>query len=791
VTSDSDRSPAPDGDLEPTIVVRPEPALGPTEAGRRAAAETGRNAPGGVQDRAPGAWVPRMFGHYRIVRVLGEGGMGTVYEAEQEQPRRRVALKVIKPGMAGEQVLRRFALESQALGRLQHAGIAQIYEAGTARTPFGDQPYFAMEFIEGKTLLEYIESHHLSTRQRLKIIALVCEAVHHAHQRGIIHRDLKPRNILVTERGQPKVLDFGVARVTDGDMQATRQTDVGQLIGTLAYMSPEQVLADPLGLDIRSDVYALGVLMYEALSGQLPYNVNRALPEVVQAIRDDEPTRLSSISRVYRGDIETIVAKALEKDKGRRYASAADLAEDIWRYLDDEPIVARPPSASYQLQKFARRHKALVAGVAAVFVVLVLGIIASTWQAARAIRAERQAVEERDRALLAEEQSRLERDRATAAETIATAERDRALAAEDRATSERNRAVAEQQRADNEAAMARAVNEFLQGDLLAQASVSAQARPDTKADPDLRVRTALDRAAVRIDSRFQAQPLVEASIRHTIGDTYKALGLYPDAQRQLERALTLQNRVLPDGHPDRLRTMNNLAEVYWNQGKFGEAEPLFTAALAGRRRVLGETHRDTLTSMSNLATLYWSQQQFQQAEPLYVKALELMRASLGAEHPDTLSGMNNLANLYRGQRRFAEAEGLLTRALDTRTRVLGAEHPDTLATLLNLGALHFAQNRMGDAEALFTRALEGQRRVLTEEHPETLRTMNNLATVYLNQGKLAQAEPLYARVLDTQRRVLGEQHPDTQTAMKNLVALYQRWGKFDKAAEFTGKPKTP
>jgi TolB-like protein/predicted Ser/Thr protein kinase len=312
-------------------------------------------------DRIPGA-----IGHYRIIRLLGEGGMGAVYEAEQETPRRTIALKIIKPGFGSAEFLRRFEQEAQAMGRLQHPGIAQIYEAGTADTGWGVQPYFAMEFIRGKTLLEYAHDQHLTTHQRLDLVARVCEAVHHAHQRGLIHRDLKPANILVDETGQPKILDFGVARVTDSDMQATRQTDVGQLVGTLAYMSPEQVLADPLQLDTRSDVYALGVILYELLAGDLPYNISSAkLHDAIQTIRDTDPAPLSSIQRFYRGDIETIVAKALEKDKDRRYASAADLAEDIRRHLANRPIMARPPSASYQLQKFCRRHKAGVIGTAA------------------------------------------------------------------------------------------------------------------------------------------------------------------------------------------------------------------------------------------------------------------------------------------------------------------------------------------------------------------------------------------------------------------------------------------
>src|SRR5262245_16802309 len=288
-----------------------------------------------------------VIGRYRILRLLGEGGMGVVYEAEQDHLRRTVALKIIKPGLASPELLRRFEQESQALGRLQHPGIARIYDAGTADTGLGPQPYFAMEFIHGKNVKDYAEERHLNTRQRLEMVAKIADAVQHAHQRGLIHRDLKPANILVDETGQPKILDFGVARAIDSDMQATTHTDMGQLVGTLAYMSPEQVLADPLGLDTRSDVYALGVILYELLAGRMPYTISKKLDETIHAIREEDPARLSLISRSYRGDIETIVAKALEKDKARRYGSAAELAADIRRFLNDEPIVAQPHNTTY------------------------------------------------------------------------------------------------------------------------------------------------------------------------------------------------------------------------------------------------------------------------------------------------------------------------------------------------------------------------------------------------------------------------------------------------------------
>jgi serine/threonine protein kinase len=333
----------------------------------------------GLHGAEAGLKAGTVIGRYRIVRRIGQGGMGAVYEAEQENPRRTVALKFINQGLVSSDQLRRFERESQALGRLQHSGIAQIYEAGTAEFGHGPQPYFAMELIRGETLREYADQHRLSIRERLEMMARICDAVHHAHQRGLIHRDLKPDNILVDNSGQPKVLDFGVARMTNDDTKATLSgTGDGQLLGTLPYMSPEQALADPLEVDTRSDVYALGVILYELLSARLPYPLSEKMHEALQTIREQDPARLSSINREYRGDIETIVAKALEKDKARRYASASELEADIRRHLRDEPIMARPPSAAYQLQKFARRHKALVAGTAAVFVVLMVEAVIAT-----------------------------------------------------------------------------------------------------------------------------------------------------------------------------------------------------------------------------------------------------------------------------------------------------------------------------------------------------------------------------------------------------------------------------
>ncbi len=330
-----------------------------------------------VADAAP---VPERIGDFRILRVIGEGGMGTVYEAEQDDPKRRVALKVVRGGLVTRGMLQRFHLEAQVLGRLRHPGIAQIYQAGTADTGGGGQPYFAMELITGRPLLDHARTHELNARRRLQIVALVCDALHHAHQKGIVHRDLKPANIIVEDDGQPKVLDFGVARATDADIQTiTLQTAAGQLVGTIPYMSPEQAAGDSALIDIRSDVYSLGVITYELLTGRLPYPVDgKMVHEAARVIREEDPTRLSSIDPALRGDVETILAKALAKEKERRYQSAAEFAADIRRYLADEPITARPTSAMYQLRKFARRNKALVGGVSAGIAVAVVALAGAT-----------------------------------------------------------------------------------------------------------------------------------------------------------------------------------------------------------------------------------------------------------------------------------------------------------------------------------------------------------------------------------------------------------------------------
>ncbi len=333
---------------------------------------------------------PKKIGHYAIKQHIGSGGMAHVYLALQEHPRRKVALKLMKKGIASRSALRRFEFESQILGRLRHPNIAQVYEAGTYDEGEGGIPYFAMEYIaNAKPITDYAKEKKLSTKERLELFTKVCDAVHHGHQKGIIHRDLKPGNILVDSYGEPKVIDFGVARSTDSDMAVTTlQTDVGQLIGTLQYMSPEQCEADPEDLDTRSDVYALGVVLYELLCGQLPYNVTKvAMFEAARVVKEEKPAKPSTINRTLRGDVETIALKALEKERERRYKSAEALGDDIHKYLSSEPIEARPPSIFYQIRMFARRNRVLTTASTLVFIVLILSTTISLIYYAQAIEA--------------------------------------------------------------------------------------------------------------------------------------------------------------------------------------------------------------------------------------------------------------------------------------------------------------------------------------------------------------------------------------------------------------------
>lgn len=743
------------------------------------------------------------IGPYILLRKLGAGGMGQVWLAEQTAPvKRKVALKLIRAGVHDDSVLQRFQSELQSLAVMNHPGIAKVFDAGSTTD---GHPYFVMQYVDGPPITRYCDNYRLKIRDRLELFIKVCEGVQHAHHKAIIHRDLKPSNVLVEEvdgKPMPRIIDFGIAKAISSRPSADQTifTQAGAFVGTPGFVSPEQADPSVADVDTRTDVYSLGMILYVLLTGTMPFDPEdwkkRPFDEVLRRLREGDPpspsaklslgeetataaaerraTEPSHLVRLLRGDLDWITLKAVDKDRTRRYASASGLSADIQHYLNDEPVTARRPTIPYQLQKFARRHRAFVTALAAVFVVLMGGAVISTWQAIRARRAGEAALAERDRAVQAEQMTRIQRDRATSAEGEATQQRDSAVASQALAVQERNRALKEKQRADDEAATAKAVKDFLQKDLLAQASSSTQARPDTKPDPDLKVRTALDRAAGGIEGKFAKQPLVEASIRETIGSAYDDLGLYPQARLQMERSLELRRRELGAAHPDTLRALDNLGTLLSDQGKFAEAQPFLSEALQGERRVLGMENPETLNTMTNLGLLYQNQGKYAQAEPLLTQSFESRRRLLGEDNPDTLTSMNNLAMLYQSEGNYGRAEPLFVKVVEIQRRVLGEEHPNALYGMANLAVLYRLEGKYERAEALYIKLMASLGRVLGADHPSTLTITNNLAVLYLNQGKFDQAQVLYERVLETQRRVLGEESPGTATSMNNLGLVYQK-----------------
>ncbi|NNM24697.1 MAG: serine/threonine protein kinase [Phycisphaerales bacterium] len=512
--------------------------------------------------------LPSSIGRYRVTGLIGTGGMGVVYEGAQKSPQRAVAIKVIRPELISERMLSRFRNEAEILGRLEHPGIARIYEAGTAPLEGSttERPFFAMELLRGTPLLEH--GRDLDATAKLRLFVEIGDAVHHAHQKGVIHRDLKPANIIVIPDGQPKILDFGIARVTDADIQTvTVQTDAGQLLGTVPYMSPEQLLGDVTQLDTRSDVYSLGVVLFELLTGALPHEVrDRSIPEAVRIIHDEDSTRLSTRAPALRGDLEWIVAKALEKDVDRRYDSASAFAADLRRHLADEPVLAGPPSATYRLRKFVRRNKVGVAWAAMALLLLVAGVAATIGQTVRATRAEKKSV----RALVV---------------------------------------------ADREADRARAGMDFLLW-------AFGHAKRSPTGDERLTLRETLDLATADIGERFKGRPEAEADVRRLLGRVYEEISAYPPAREQLEIAyelLTDLYRDDADAHARGLVEVLLLLQVcerelghgetaaarwYWeaadvSQDRLGRKDPALGRAVGAMRKAVIGSERPSRELLSD------------------------------------------------------------------------------------------------------------------------------------------------------------------------------------------------
>jgi serine/threonine protein kinase/tetratricopeptide (TPR) repeat protein/thiol-disulfide isomerase/thioredoxin len=709
-----------------------------------------------------------VIGHYKLLEKIGEGGMAVVYMAEQQEPiRRKVALKIIKLGMDTKQVIARFEAERQALALMDHPNIAKVFDAGTTET---GRPYFVMELVSGVSITEYCDKNNQSTKDRLALFLQVCNAVQHAHQKGIIHRDIKPSNVMVTmhdNKPVPKVIDFGIAKATNQRLtEKTLFTRYAQIIGTPAYMSPEQAGLSDLDIDTRTDIYSLGVLLYELLTGTTPFSEEElhqaGYLEMQRVIREQEPvkpsTRLSVLGdtativasrrgaspellrKLLQGDLDWIVMKSLEKDRARRYETAQEVAADIVRHLSHEPVQAAAPSASYRLRKFVRRHRigVLFGLLASVLVSLTICALAVStvlvWQE-----------QGRTQQALKREQNAL--DQETQARTAA----------------------------EREAKTAQAVADFLNKDLLASVD------PTRARGRQVTVREILDAACQKIEGRFQDEPLIEAAVRQTLGGTYGGLGEYAEAARQLERVYQIHREHLQEEDPLAIPAMASLGWVYVNQGRYDEAEPLLRRGLEIAERALGKEHATTLGRMSELAVLYDRQERSPEAESLYLQALESQKRVLGEGDLATLNTMHNLATLYSKQRRYQEAETLFRKVVETKQRSLGEDHPDTLRSVNNLATLLKQQGRYDEAEPLLLQTLEIMRRVFGEEHPDTLPTMQNLADLYRLQGRRQQSEPLFIKVLEIRRRTLGEEHPQTMDCMNGLAILYSEQGRYQEA----------
>lgn len=742
-----------------------------------------------------------IIGPYKLLQQIGEGGMGVVFMAEQTQPvQRKVALKVIKPGMDSKQVIARFEAERQALAVMDHVNIARVIDGGTTgerrdASPSVDQrtdttlltgrPYFVMELINGVPITKYCDENHLTPRERLELFVPVCQAIQHAHQKGIIHRDIKPSNVLVTlydGKPVPKVIDFGVAKATEQKLtERTLFTNFGTMVGTLEYMSPEQVEMSALGVDTRSDIYSLGVLLYELLTGSTPLSrqqmKNAAYAEILRLIKDDEPpkpsTRLinsgdalasisaqrktepSKLSKLMRGELDWIVMKTLEKDRNRRYETPIGLARDIQRYLADESVEACPPSASYRFRKFARRNRGKIIAVSVIVVLLILGTLGTSIGLARALEAERLA----SASAIAEAQQR----------QAAEAERDKAIIAE-------KQAKAEKQRADEEAAIAKAVKSFLEDDLLSQANPDLNAR-----SKKMTVEELLDKSSNRLKNQFEQQPLVEASIRLTVGETYKKLSLFSKAQPHLERALELYRRVLGKEHNDTLVVIHYLTQLYALQGQSTKAIPLLLDALDIRQRLFGVEHRQTLNLMTELAHLYDELGQLQKAKELYLKLQEIIDHMLKEDDPLRLSISINLGLFYLSKGECAKAEQLFVNTLKLLCRVYGDKHSQTLICMDNLASVYSEMGQVNEAEQLYLKVLKIRRDVLGD-HQDTITTMCNLAILYQKANDLPKAEPLYEKALEMSQRLFSEDHPLTLTVMDNLASYCLKKGDIAKGA---------
>ena len=699
------------------------------------------------------------IGNYKLISKLGEGGMGVVYLAQQTEPlKRRVAIKVVKAGVDSKIIIARFEAERQALALMNHPGIASVYETGV--TDDG-RPYFVMEYIEGQSITTACDTERLKTLQRLQLLVKVCDAVQHAHERGIIHRDLKPSNIMVVrgddDQFHPKIIDFGVAKATSLDLsEMTDMTQPGQLIGTPAYMSPEQIDHNQVAINSRSDVYALGVVMYELISGLLPFDpkslAQNGLREMRRVICEQEPprpseqlqfshvgyedsqriatarrTRMSLLIRKLSRELEWIPLKALRKSSYERYQSARAMGEDIRRYLAFKPLEAGAESALYRFRKTVSRNKGVLSAYGAVLIALFAGIITTSIF----------AVQSRQQAAVAEQQ--------------------------------KNEAIVARDNAEHERVRTEAVKNFMTNILT---SVDPQIAGGK--DKEL-LKMVLANAANEVGEKFESLPLIEAELRSAIAKTYSAFELYEEAESHIFAAFSIGRRVLGDDHPQTIRSMIEMGDLFVIQGKYDRALPYYTQANATASRILGEDHPDTLNLISGLGNLFFKQGNYEKAWSYHTEALERRRHVLGDDHLDTLNSGSNVGDLLAINGRYDEAMIYYTVVLETARRTLGSDHPTVCQSLGNIGDMLLKQGKYDEVMPYYTEASEIARDVFGDDHPKTLRLVTNIADLLLKQGDYSKALLHCIEALENAQRYFGQGHAYTLQSFRNIISIYEAW----------------
>ncbi|HYN82521.1 MAG TPA: serine/threonine-protein kinase [Gemmatimonadaceae bacterium] len=691
---------------------------------------------------------PEFIGPYRVIRVLGEGGMGTVYEAEETGTfRRSVAVKVVRSGFGSREVRARFEAERQALALMDHPGIATVFQAG--ETSHGD-PFFAMELVKGLPIDDFCDSRRLSTKERLKLFVAVCEAVQHAHQKGVIHRDIKPSNILVTEQNgmpQPKIIDFGIAKALGLKLtEKTMSTLAGTPIGTAAYMSPEQAESSGIDVDTRTDIYSLGVILYLLLVGRLPVepkadrmpafifhlasgdaNTPRpsarfnALAEYQEAIASARRTTPEHLERDLSGDLDWITMKALEPQRARRYETAAAFATDVERFLSHEPVVARPPSTGYRLRKFVRRNRAGVAAASVAAAALTVSAVLATAGMVRAVRAERVAAQE-----------------------AATAEK---------------------------------VSDFLV-ELFRFDMIPGLIRPDGNL---VTARDLLDRGATRSLADLEQQPQLQGRMMHTIGTAYTALGLYAEALPPLQRALTAKERSAGPNDSSVAETELAIGEALAGHGDVKPAEQHFQRAISISNQRLGPNDPLVARGLAGLARLRLRAGKHAEAESLYKRAIAIDEQKLEADAPILARHLLALGVVYWAQRRYADAEPLFSRSLAMDERRLGPDHPDLAPALNNLGGVYWSLGRYQDALPLYERARKALERTWDSMHPNIAFILNNLGETYWKLGRYKEAEPLFRRALTIKEARLPPGDPSAAVTLNGLAGMLRDQGRYKEA----------